>query len=609
MKSKVPLLRVPTSHAGSCREIEALSSLIRVMLQGRPAGNQGEDLKSTIQAILTSILPLICVEALSAVTYDGATERLVLSSIVGLPRHEPDIDEAQKVGLKLTGMAFAEGRHLVSNALEEDSRADQAMVRLWGARLKTGRLRHGVFIPFNAQLECRGVLRFFNRLNGSGDLANGFSDSDLEILLCLTKVFEARIQSIWERQQSLLMRELSRRITDSQDARQAANDFVQTAIKIANCRFGLMYISDVPGQDYLHTAASWGFAKRSAPSLPVVLDHSIEGDVIKRQVSRVIHFDNFKPSKPMAGLVEAQQLKSCILVPMVGRSVQGVIEIFAQSMREFHRSTIDILEHMGRYAAGFFETHAKSLRMDMLLEELAVTGHSLRSPLQGIASKAYQLRRMANISESPTFNPVLADLFRELGRATRRIDSMLYSRRDVLGVAKLNLGPVRLGQILESCVDRQSPHAKKRNVKLVLWDSAKRLPRIVGDEDKLDLVFDNLLENAIKYSWANQAVDITGDATSREVRVILADKGLGIPEDYFDLIFEEFVRSPILDNERYVPGTGLGLKIVKLILEAHGGRVSVSSTPFLNDPVRLARLEGFATTFTVVIPTEQREGK
>jgi signal transduction histidine kinase len=122
---------------------------------------------------------------------------------------------------------------------------------------------------------------------------------------------------------------------------------------------------------------------------------------------------------------------------------------------------------------------------------------------------------------------------------------------------------------------------------------ATDVPVVLGDADMLRSAVHNLLANAAKYggadAWIGVHVDTTGAGRAREVRIAVADRGRGIPAADLPHIFEPFYRGADAVG-RQIQGSGLGLALVRRIVEAHGGRVTVASG------------EREATTFTIVLP-------
>ena len=114
---------------------------------------------------------------------------------------------------------------------------------------------------------------------------------------------------------------------------------------------------------------------------------------------------------------------------------------------------------------------------------------------------------------------------------------------------------------------------------------------VYGDAEALYRVFENLVENAVKYSPPGAPVEVAVEQRAHEVRVVVSDHGDGIPSEEIESVFERFRKS-----ERTVAGgVGLGLYIVRVLVNAHGGRVWVDSKP------------GFGATFTVSLPIRADE--
>jgi two-component system, OmpR family, phosphate regulon sensor histidine kinase PhoR len=120
------------------------------------------------------------------------------------------------------------------------------------------------------------------------------------------------------------------------------------------------------------------------------------------------------------------------------------------------------------------------------------------------------------------------------------------------------------------------------------------LPAVAGDESALRRVFHNLVGNAVKYGAAGRWVGLQAHATGTHVEVTVSDRGIGIPPADQERIFDPFYRAPDVVAAQ-IQGAGLGLSLVKRIVDAHRGRISVTSTP------------GAGSTFTVTLPVAASE--
>jgi two-component system sensor histidine kinase BaeS len=161
--------------------------------------------------------------------------------------------------------------------------------------------------------------------------------------------------------------------------------------------------------------------------------------------------------------------------------------------------------------------------------------------------------------------------------------SLAQARRLVL-----NLAPVDLGALAADAVAVIAPYAAERSV-TVESRIAPGVPPLSVDRDRMMQVIHNLLDNAIRHTPAGGTVTVGLDASAGEAHLSVADTGPGIPPEEIDRIFDRFYR---LDpaRSRASGGTGLGLAIVKTLVEAHGGRVGVTSRV------------GVGSTFVVTLP-------
>jgi signal transduction histidine kinase len=146
--------------------------------------------------------------------------------------------------------------------------------------------------------------------------------------------------------------------------------------------------------------------------------------------------------------------------------------------------------------------------------------------------------------------------------------------------------PVQLNRLIREVGQQQMGDLRKKNLSLSV-DLEDALPEVSGDEDQLERVLWNLLGNAIKFTPMGGRIAVSSQQQNDNVCVSVNDTGMGIPEPELPLLFSEFRR---LNGAGAVEGTGLGLFIVKTVVEAHGGSVEAQSQG------------GHGTTFTIRFP-------
>ena len=215
---------------------------------------------------------------------------------------------------------------------------------------------------------------------------------------------------------------------------------------------------------------------------------------------------------------------------------------------------------------------------------LSLVGHEFRTALTGILGFSELLKDTE--LEAADVHEFASDIHSDAERLSRLINEMLDLDRIESGRMTLNLEPLDLREV----VDESVAHARNLSPihSLAVERPNERLG-IRGDRDKLAQVMANLISNAIKYSPEGGTVTITGEHFGSQVEVSVRDEGLGIPESARERIFERYARVDAADR-KHISGTGLGLPIVKQIVELHGGTVKVESG------------EGAGSTFRVRLP-------
>jgi signal transduction histidine kinase len=159
--------------------------------------------------------------------------------------------------------------------------------------------------------------------------------------------------------------------------------------------------------------------------------------------------------------------------------------------------------------------------------------------------------------------------------SSRRLASMIRDLAETVSLEaghwRLDLSPVDVTSLITELLERGTPPEDKR--RLVLEMPAES-PRVMGDGSRLERAVANLVSNALKYSPADEPVTVRVEPRDSEVEVSVVDRGIGIPPEETDAVFERFYRARAGKRS---DGLGLGLYITRLIVEAHNGRTMVRS--------------------------------
>ncbi|GLC56046.1 hypothetical protein PLESTB_001058700 [Pleodorina starrii] len=199
--------------------------------------------------------------------------------------------------------------------------------------------------------------------------------------------------------------------------------------------------------------------------------------------------------------------------------------------------------------------------------------HELRTPLNGIIglSDALLVGSCGDINDQAL--KTITTIKTSGARLLNLINDILDAASMRKGKLTIKHEKVNLKRVVDDVIDLCQPLAK-RGVKLVN-DLRENVPFVLGDTGRIIQVFHNLIGNSCKFTH-NGFISIAAYAKDDEVEVAVADTGIGIPEDKFDQIFLAFEQVDMSVTRKY-GGTGLGLNLVKQLVEAHGGRISVKS--------------------------------
>jgi len=211
---------------------------------------------------------------------------------------------------------------------------------------------------------------------------------------------------------------------------------------------------------------------------------------------------------------------------------------------------------------------------NMRKEFVANVSHELRTPLTSIKSYSETLLDGA-LEDRETAEKFLGVINSEADRMTRLVKDLLQLSRLDNKQMKWNMQEFSFEDLVKSCVEkvRFSSNEKKQILECF---TIGEISNIVGDKDRIEQVILNILTNAIKYTPVEGKIMVYIGKMYGDVYVKVADSGIGIPKEDLDRVFERFYRTDKA-RSREMGGTGLGLAIAKEIVEAHNGKISVSS--------------------------------
>ena len=294
-------------------------------------------------------------------------------------------------------------------------------------------------------------------------------------------------------------------------------------------------------------------------------------------------------------------LRSYICVPMVARDrIIGALTLLAtdESGRRYTDADLTMAELLGRRvglavenARLYTQTQAalsQVTEISRLKDEfLATLSHELRTPLNAIVGWASMLK-------AGTLDPAVArkgidTIDRNAALQSRLIADILDVSRIITGKVRLNVRPVHPLTAIEQAVDTIRPTADAKGIRLETILDPSAGP-ISGDEERLQQILWNLLSNAVKFAPRGGRVVVRLEAVNSQVMLTVEDNGPGIEPSFLPHLFERF-RQADSSSTRAHGGLGLGLAIVRHLVELHGGRIRASN-----------REDGTGAVFTVQLP-------
>jgi len=316
---------------------------------------------------------------------------------------------------------------------------------------------------------------------------------------------------------------------------------------------------------------------------------SLESDpLLKDKINRILHVNSFviSPVLPKEGdtgllfvgtenieilINEGDEELITILANQLGQSLENA-RLFEKTWRAQQDLENKVEERTRELTSLLNEVKTISKRKTDFISSVS---HELRTPLTSI--KGY-----ASILLAGKLGDVPSEIRERLERINRHSDELVHMVNDLLDIARIESGravmkkePQELKNIVESISDLLSVQFKNKEINFSssVPDDANM---VLADRTQIERVFINILGNAIKFTPQKGKITVSARRAGKTAQVDITDSGCGIPENALEAIFEEFFRVDNPINEQ-VKGTGLGLALVKHIVEAHNGKIWVKS--------------------------------
>jgi signal transduction histidine kinase len=290
--------------------------------------------------------------------------------------------------------------------------------------------------------------------------------------------------------------------------------------------------------------------------------------------------------------LEAAGLQSVLFVPLIVENrVIGILGAYSNRPEQFGTDELNFFRQASGLVAIAIENARAYEAVENMIQErsrfMNRVAHNLRAPLAAISSLLEVVRDgyLGNMNDEQR---------KHILRIDERVQNMLLMINELMALVKnqskqprLEYRPVDLKVVTDRIHQTfQEKAAQKRlSFKVTVPED---LPKIKGDQEMVQQMLENLVSNAIKYTPEGGSIGMTfWPGTNETIRIVLSDNGIGIPKGEIPRLFTEFFRA---SNAQNIIGTGLGLTIVKEIVDQHGGQIQVESE------------EGLGTTFIIHLP-------
>ncbi len=363
--------------------------------------------------------------------------------------------------------------------------------------------------------------------------------------------------------------DISRDLASTLDLDILLSRIVHAAAEISGSEAAsILLYDDASRQLYFQVSTNMDESTRRGITVP--LDGSIAGWIVANR--KPVRITNVHEDERFYSNVEAVtglSTQSLLGIPLITKNkIVGVLEALNKHRGNFTEQDESLLLVLGAQAAVAIENTRLFQQSDLISEFV----HELRTPLSSLSTATYLLLRPEMSQEQRD------QIIQNIHNETMRLNALASS---FLDLARLESGRVQyrktvfsLADLMYECKDIMSTKAIEDNIHLRV-ESPEGLPLVDADRDKIKQVFLNLLSNAIKYNRPNGSVHLRAEVMDNEIKVVIQDTGIGIPDEALPHLFQKFYR--VREHETRASGTGLGLSICKQIVNGHGGRIEVKS--------------------------------
>jgi PAS domain S-box-containing protein len=405
------------------------------------------------------------------------------------------------------------------------------------------------------------------------------------------------------------------------DKQKLIQAFTDAATELTGAQFGSFFynVYSEDGESYLLYTLS-GVPREAFEHFPMPRATDLFGPTFRGEAT--IRLDDIKKdsrygkSSPFYGMPEGHlPVTSYLAVPVISRFGEVIGGLFFGHSKpaKFTESHAQIVEGLAAQTAiamdnaRLYEKAQQSIKeREMLLDReqearklaetanrtkdefLGLISHELRTPLNAILGWSRMLVEKKDLSQD-TYHQAIQSIERNAALQSRLIDDILDVSRIISGKLRLDAQPIDLTVIINAAVDTLRPAAEAKNIRVsVVLDYG--VGTVLGDSTRLQQVVWNLLSNAIKFTPKDGNIRVSLERINSQIEITVSDTGIGIDDNFLPYVFDRFRQADSTSSKKY-GGLGLGLSIVRQLVEMHGGTVEAHN-----------RQDVQGATFTIKLP-------
>jgi signal transduction histidine kinase/ActR/RegA family two-component response regulator len=574
---------------------------------------QGHSLKETLYRCCEAIVENLDAAFARIWTLDNNANALELQASAGLYTHTDGEHSRVPVGQFKIGLIAEERKPHLTNDVIGDSRVnDQEWAKKEGMTAFAG-------YPLIVEERLIGVIAMFSR--------NPFTKNTLQALATVTDGIALGIERIQSdiklKEQSEVLETIYRIgqiVSGELDQRKLVQAVTDAATELTGAQFGSFFYNVIneDGASYMLYTLS-GLPREAFASFPMPRATELFGPTFRGEGTIRLddaHADSrYGKMPPYHGMPNGHPpVASYLAVSVVSRSGEVIGGLFfGHSQKgiftELHERIVEGLAAQTAVAmdnARLYENAQKVIkdREKLLASEqqarrqaeiasrskdefLGLLSHELRTPLNAIMGWTRMLS--SGQLDEKSFARAIETIDRNAKLQARLIEDMLDVSRIISGKLRLDAQPVDLTTVINSAVDTSRPAADAKNIRLyVVLDFGAGM--VLGDPVRLQQVIWNLLSNAIKFTPKGGSVHVQLERINSQVEISVSDTGTGIDEEFLPFVFDRFRQGDSTSSKKH-GGLGLGLSIVRHLVELHGGTVEAQN-----------RQDRSGATFSVKLP-------